>query len=1569
MLDHLDNTSELRNDKFDNDDILPVRVVLIADYGEMFTLLLPSSMDGRYRFVDSFGQEKFPVYFEAENGKWVAHLEDSAYFFALASNGVKKNIGKNHELRKTSAFRFFCNGQTYFIYTEIEEEGDHLFLPYYLEERTDYVIGRSTQCHICYPNSAVSREHACLHWNGVSWKIIDKNSTNGTYVNGEKITSKDLAVGDVVFIVGLYLIIGSGYISINNSNDRISFSTPKIRQICSKTDIEYSKVPSIVDYKLYERSPRHKKKINANPIEIDSPPMTLRGNNIPLLLRLGTPMLMGGQALMSGNILMAMSSMVLPTLTQGLTEKDRKEYEKKRLEGYRKYLAYVTELINDEKNEEEQILNINYPPLTSVLQMVNEKKRLWDRRKSDSDFLSVRIGYGDYEMIAQKKYQKRKFQIEPDVLEDEMYEIAEKPVMLNNVPVNVSLVDSFVLGLNGSEDAMFTMTRNMILQIASSHSYDEVKIVILVDPNSAKRLNFVRYLPHNWSNDKSMRFFITSNSEAQQFTAYINKEDDGHINNSLEGQNYNITEGASYVIFALSKNLYDNVEVFKRIMKNSNYSGFSVICAFDLLPKECGKVITFDNQGKILDYFNPENEDQLFSLDHLDNSVAIKSIRKITETKLRIDGISTSLPSMITFLEMFNAGKVEHINPLERWENNNAVKSLAAPVGIGVDGKYFMLDLHEKFHGPHGLVAGMTGSGKSEFLITYILSMAVNYSPDEVAFVLIDYKGGGLAGAFEDKSRGIHLPHLVGTITNLDGAAINRSLMSIKSELKRRQAVFKKAKSQTNEGTMDIYDYQKLYRNKRVSEPMPHLIIIADEFAEMKAQQPEFMNELISTARIGRSLGVHLVLATQKPSGVVNDQIRSNTKFQVCLKVQDRSDSMDMIKRPDAAELKQTGRFYLQVGYNEFFAQGQSAWCGAEYTPQDEIKVTRDTSVQFVDNVGQPILSVEKDVESVKTGTKQIVAIVKYLSDIAKREKITPKSLWLNPLPNRIDYDELTAKYSNCFDGYMKVLLGMVDDPEMQSQFPFVIDFMNVHHMLVCGGVASGKSSLIRTLLLNFVERYTPEYFNYYIIDLSAGALKPFSKLSHCGGYLTEANEGDINRMFALIQEIIEERKSIFADSDVTNYNSYCEISQMPMILLIIDGFSNIKNLRIGNDIFATLQDKLKGCANYGIKYVVTANHPNELSSKSRDEFDFRISLNAKDRYEYNDMLEAKCSFMPPQIPGRGLCIINERVLEHHVAMPYNDNDEQSRTNLLKERLQIIENKYSNNSSVRKLPIINQNQEYADFCIEFNKNTLPLGYVVSSLKPVAMPFHQLYSLSLYFGNPNGVKSIFDNLVCACEHNNMDLIVIRRNLDTLFGGQYENQIKANTSFNTTIFNGDNDGLQNFSKLIFDEIKARNVFRDEYCAQKGILETDKTRVKQAEKYIRSKTVPLLVIFESFADVCSVEKDDHLVLELCTYLSKLKGYNIYFVGCFYPNEGASLLSNQIMKCFNKEENYLLFGGQYNKQNFIDLPMDYRRVEQISPNYDRYIFKYRGGWHVMHMPCGQINDFAGDPEDMSII
>ena len=164
--------------------------------------------------------------------------------------------------------------------------------------------------------------------------------------------------------------------------------------------------------------------------------------------------------------------------------------------------------------------------------------------------------------------------------------------------------------------------------------------------------------------------------------------------------------------------------------------------------------------------------------------------------------------------------------------------------------------------------------------------------------------------------------------------------------------MFNEARDKLDESTIDIYKYQSLYRKGLVDKPISHLFIISDEFAELKDQRPEFMDQLISTARIGRSLGVHLILATQKPSGVVSEQIWSNSRFKVCLRVQDASDSNSMIKTPDAAMLKTTGAFYLQVGFNEYYGLGQSAWAGAKYHPSDIVRTEIDDSVQLIDNLG-----------------------------------------------------------------------------------------------------------------------------------------------------------------------------------------------------------------------------------------------------------------------------------------------------------------------------------------------------------------------------------------------------------------------------------------------------------------------------------------------------------------------------------------------------------------------------------------------------------------------------------------
>lgn len=486
----------------------------------------------------------------------------------------------------------------------------------------------------------------------------------------------------------------------------------------------------------------------------------------------------------------------------------------------------------------------------------------------------------------------------------------------------------------------------------------------------------------------------------------------------------------------MNKRLAIKCEALNKLYKLKKNIHFSIITFYDELknlPKESSMIVELQNDiGRLFDKNDISAKSIEFTPDIFLNISSEKLSKKLANTYLDITACEADLPNIITFLQMYGVSKVEHLNSLSRWKENNPTKSLQAPVGVDTLGENFMLDLHENYHGPHGLIAGMTGSGKSEYIISYILSLAVNYHPDEVAFILIDYKGGGMAKSFEN------LPHTAGIITNLDGASIKRSLISIQSELKRRQAIFAKASKLINVSNIDIYKYQKLYRDGIVDEPLQHLFIISDEFAELKTQQPDFMEQLVSAARIGRSLGVHLILATQKPSGVVDDQIWSNSRFRVCLKVQERSDSMDMLKRQDAAELKDTGRFYLQVGYNELFEIGQSAWAGASYYPSDRIIKEKDNSISIIDNNGQVIKSAKIDRRKMqnKKPPKQLDVITNYLRKIAQEENIKVRPLWLVPIKPMILIDELITKYNVSYEDSMELnpVIGEYDDPENQRQ-------------------------------------------------------------------------------------------------------------------------------------------------------------------------------------------------------------------------------------------------------------------------------------------------------------------------------------------------------------------------------------------------------------------------------------------------------------------------------------------------------------------------------------------------------
>jgi len=1529
----------------------PMRVALMASEGALQTIWLPAYKEGRYCFSGESELEK-SIYIEAKNGVWCVFSKLDVNF----SQGGRY-LGRSAMLEDCGLLIVEHDGQRYVLYSEIERKNGNVFRAYYIEQQGEFLIGRSDQCDICCFNRLISRVHAALYWSGNCWHIQDRNSKSGVYLNNRIVTDAPLCIGDVIYIVGLRIAIGAGFIAINDADGKSTVNTPRLRMITTDRDAYFSGAPVIHEGSdSFKRKPRKRNRTEREPIEFELPPMNPTGNNIPFLLRMGSPAISGGRALASGNIAMALTSMVLPFITGGMTEKDRKEYAQKRESYYTAYLHSKRQEIEQARLDEAKELNHDFPTLHQSVQFVKSRDRMWERGKTDDDFLKLRLRFGKLPLATERNFPKQHFDIEPDPLETAMFDLAKKEVLLENVPITVSFMEDHVCGISGGKNRL-QLVASLIAQLCVSHSYEDVKVILLANPSDLEQLSFTRMLPHFWDDDRSTRLIATNKSEALTIGEFLKKQfDEERPSNKVSER---LKTKPMFLLIALDKSLFETLEAMRDFMNADNNRGMSIVAAYEGLPVECHRLIELDDDGNGASYNLrcPEKPHQRFRLDSYHEDEVRQAMKMISGIKSTAQDEVFVLPKMVTFLEMFNAGKVEHLNPMNRWSENNPVKSLAAPVGVGTDGELFYLDLHEKKQGPHGLVAGMTGSGKSEFIITYILSMAVNYSPDEVAFILIDYKGGGLAGAFDDPRRGVHLPHLVGTITNLDGAAVQRSLTSIQSELKRRQAVFNRAKSELDEGTMDIYSYQKHFRNGKVSEPMPHLFIISDEFAELKSQRPEFMDGLISIARIGRSLGVHLILATQKPSGVVNDQIMSNTKFRVCLKVQSKADSMDMIKRQDAAELKDTGRFYLQVGFNEYFAMGQSAWCGADYQPTDHVVAEVDNAVQFVDSVGQTVLKVKPKVEKKKSDIKQIVAIVRYLSDLAQRENIQPKQLWLDPLPNAIDYNAVAR---GPVPSRISALVGMADDPENQKQFPCELDLQHAKNVLIAGQGSSGRSTFLQTMLYSLSTRYTPETLHYYLIDFSGGSLSAFASLPHCGGVYTESDELEIKKLLAMIKQIMTERKKLFAQADVSNYDAYCQISPLPLIVVAIDNYTGFTAFKDGSTLTMNFHEYLRESHACGIKFVITCSNVSELSLRAKQELVTRYTLTLKDQYAYSDALNLRCTFTPPDKAGRGIFVQDGRALEYHTLMFAADSKASERIALLKKDLAARAN-YGAGSAAKRLATIDPTETYEHFCADIPGGRIPLGYSVNDVKKVSMPFAQLFTMSLYFGNSAGVQPVMDNLLYAVRRDRMDCVIVKRSNGSLFDGKP-------VSMDIRYLNSTKEDSIALWRLLAQEIEQRKRFRNDYCARYNLPPQSPESMKKAAPYIRQNTRPLMIIFESIADFCR-EADESCGKIFPTILAGGFGYNFYFTCCTYHDDSDRVSMDPLFKHFIKGDFFLFMGGRFQNQHLDMMPGEYRKVTEPSKDYTAGLLKYGGSYHPIKMPCGDLQAAAVDPDELPII
>lgn len=925
--------------------------------------MMPSIQNSDYTITlrSNYFQLKEDVQVELEvlKGKW--RIKNS-----LKYTGVEK---EGRLLENNAVVTLYTNnGEEISIIAKETEANFHVYKKYSLRDVAAVSIGKEHTNTICYDYlGMVSRNHARIARTENGYKI-ENQSVNGVYVNAMKIEqSIELNFGDFINILGLHIVFLGDILAIDTADNGVIVRN----ELLHEYEFEEEQTRLLEPQKristgpiLYHRAPRNYEKLVRNQIEIEEVPEKKSTKKQSTILTLGPsltmvfPMLLGyafmgyanklegngngSNLYMYSGLIMIVGSALFAVLWAVLNLraqiKEEKEDEKFRFKAYSEYLV-------DKKNEVETVYNDTirkleetYPSASACLNYNENMGMLWNRNYTHDDFLRHRLGVGELPFQCEIAVPKKRFKLQKDNLAEQPELIKENFQTLYNVPITLDLITKKLIGIVGEKTKRnaIDIARLLSLQIGANNCYTDVKMVYIYDNETSDdngQWEFAKWFPHTWSEDKNTRYVAASKEDMVEVFYELSKV----MRNREEEENKQDSRIAKpyYVMFVSDVSLLEGQSFDKYIFSGEPCYGLTTILLTDShekLPNDCEFIIeNSENFSGMYDVYQGKMERQKIKFDALDIDELNEFSRHLSALHVPETEEGGELPNSITFFDMYQINRIEEYPVKEMWAKCKTYENIKGMLGQRANGVPCYLDVHEKYHGPHGLVAGTTGSGKSETLQTYILSLAINYSPDDVGFFIIDYKGGGMANLFDG------LPHMIGQISNLSGNQVKRAMISIKSENRRRQRVF------SENGVNNINLYTKLYKNGEAHLPIPHLFIIIDEFAELKREEPDFMKELISVAQVGRSLGVHLILATQKPSGTVDDNIWSNSKFRLCLRVQDKQDSRDMLHKDDAAFITQAGRGYLQVGNDELYELFQSGFSGAIFD-ENMVVTTKDVA-------------------------------------------------------------------------------------------------------------------------------------------------------------------------------------------------------------------------------------------------------------------------------------------------------------------------------------------------------------------------------------------------------------------------------------------------------------------------------------------------------------------------------------------------------------------------------------------------------------------------------------------------
>lgn len=1151
---------------------------------------LPSKVIGNYWIKDN---DNKLIQVESMNGKW-----------CLFSNKEISVIENNEEVKYV-----YLQEYTFYL-LKINETNNFMLLycsPIYDETYKKYsinineiTIGQATGNYIYYNNSGVDELHATIYKKDKKIFITDNNSRLGVYVNSTRvIKNKVLSHGDVIFLAGLKIII-----SLENDNFTIFVNNPDNLVKCRLQEIKTKEIyKNYLDYKitnedlitndkaLYKKNEYIEKK---NRVRKDIKKISYDLTNVKksevskyliylpviILLFIGIILLFisllnNALGLIFISIIIFIFAFIWPFIIKLINSKATKEVED--------ILENVKNNIEIELQEQKDIIVKEYLTLKECEDTIlNRNIHIWEKSKYDDDFLTINIGLGNQNAL----------------IDDSLTEEFKINNVLSDMPVNISLKNNKLLSLIGNRRLTKKFIEQIILQIITLHSYDDVKLVVLTCEENENKWHYLKNLPYLFSNDKLIRYFAS------------NKEEINYVCDNIDYSNHH------YIIITDNiKECINNKLIFEHI--NNNIDNISLLILDDNVnnvPNLCNTFIRVTDKESnyyqnILNGFNIK-----FKID-FDTKVNIKDCFKRI-SNIPINNNKFILPNNYSLLEMYEVGKVEQLNVYERWNGKQLKNSLKTCVGINEYGSLINIDLQNKYKSTHALIVGIPGSGKTQFIVTYILSMCINFNPNDIQFIILE-DDKELSNIFNLEHK---LPHLSG-VFNFDGVQLKRFMMAFKNELTRRRNVFIETEKTFKEKYVDIDKYQELYNNKKVNMPISHIFIVIDEYNKLEEKHPKFVEKLIKISHISSDLGVHFIFSVDKNKMKEED---FTNLFGSKILMYDLNDN-DNISNPP-------GRFY----YNNLIGHGANS--DVNYKPSYKYNKVIDSSVEFINNIGIRIKKNDITNSFDDYYGKENINIVKYLKEVSQQVNIKSNPLCLDNLCSYATVASLMKGYGVVPEkGLVEPVIGEYEDLNN-----------NVHNILRLG-LSKGNSvvhsinikeneCLINSMLFSSMYLYTKEEVNYHIIDMHDNSFSAFDKCPLLISNISSNQIDIIDKLFKDIDNIIEERSKLFDDYLSSDRN-------LPLIVVVINDFNRFSRqyTKYMNNINNILNMK-----DFGIRFVftITEEIPNVLNNKKYQ----YLALKQFTNRDYNKIFKRELINYPEDIFGRGLTDICGNICEFQLS-------------------------------------------------------------------------------------------------------------------------------------------------------------------------------------------------------------------------------------------------------------------------------------------------------------------------------